>query len=360
MSVVGDLSDFDPGDLISVIGLLGKSGKLRLTCGESEGMVVFRGGKIIYAASSSFRENLGSMLLSRNLVDEAQLIAALEHQHKSVEEKRLGNILLEMGVLTEDALGEVIHTQFLRVFSEFIEWCSGEFRFDSMEVADHGEVELPATDLLAPFGISPDGVLLEAAQQVDEEGLMNQTVEKTPVPEPATSRVSLKSIATEIRSPEFKGETLQQLMHLAETSFHRGVLFSARKDRFRPIAHFGVRSDGKSAENPTLDFVVPRQQPGILSRSAESKRTILATLPSGPGDEGILEALVEPTATKSVASPLVVLDEVVLVLYGDRIRDDLRTGWIETLEGHLGELAQAIQADIARELSVHAKGVGAR
>jgi hypothetical protein len=149
-------------------------------------------------------------------------------------------------------------------------------------------------------------------------------------------------------------------MQLAETSFRRGVLFSARKDRFRPIARFGVESEGKLAENSILDFVIPRKLPGILSRSAKSKQTIMATLPSGPGDEGILEALVEPTETKSVASPLIVLDEVVLVLYGDRIRDDLRTGWIEKLEGHLGELAQAIQADIAREISVHAKGGGAR
>ena len=360
MSVIGDLSDLDPGDLISVMGLLGKSGKLRLTCGESEGMVVFRGGKIIYAASSSFRENLGSMLLSRNLIDEAQLISALEHQHTSVEEKRLGNILLEMGALTEDVLEDVIRTQVLRVFSEFIEWSSGEFRFDTMEVADHGEVSLPASDLLAPFGLSPDGVLLEAAQQVDEKGLMNETAAQTPAPATATSSVSLKSIATEIRAPEFKGETLKELMQLAETSFRRGVLFSARKDRFRPIAQFGVRSEGHLAENSILDFVVPRKLPGLLSQSAESKRTIMATLPSGQGDEGILEALVEPTETKSVASPLVVLDEVVLVLYGDRIRDDLRTGWIEKLEGHLGELAQAIQDDIARELSVHAKGAGAR
>jgi len=404
MSVIGDLSDFDPGDLITILGLLGKSGKLRLTRGGSEGMVVFRGGKIIYAASSSFRENLGSMLLSRDLIDEAQLVAALEQQHKSAEEKRLGNILIEIGALSEEALESVLRDQVSRVLSEFIPWSEGGFKFDSMEIADHGEVELSAGDLLAPFGLSTDHVLLEAAQRIDEGGPMDETVppveetspqpmhetappveetspqpmdetvppveETSPqamdeeavevaAPGPTVDSVSLGSLVTEIHSPEFKGESLSRLMQLSEKSFGRSVLFSARKAGFRPIAHFGVDSEAALAENAILDFVVPRNLPGILSQAAEEKRTIMATLPLGQGDEELLKALGGATDTKSIAEPLIVRDEVVLVLYGDRIRDGLQTGWIEEIETHLGELALAIQADIEHELAVHDSGPGA-
>jgi len=371
MSVIGDLSDFDPGDLITVLGLLGKSGKLRMTRGGSEGMVVFRGGKIIYAASSSFRENLGTMLLSRGLIDEAQLVAALEQQHESAEEKRLGNILIETGALSEEALESVLRDQVSRVLSEFIPWSEGGFKFDSMEIADHGEVELPAGDLLAPFGLSTDHVLLEAAQRIDEGGPMDETVpaveETRPqakaedavevaAPEPSADSVSLGSLVTEVHSPEFKGESLMDLMELSERSFGRCVLFSARKASFRPIAHFGVDSEAALAENAILDFVVPRDLPGILSQAAKEERTIMATLPLGQGDEELLEALGGATDTKSIAEPLIVRDEVVLVLYGDRIRDGLQTGWIEEIETHLGELALAIQADIEHELAVQRSG----
>lgn len=373
MSVIGDLSDLDPGDLITVLGLLGKSGKLRLTSGESEGMVVFRCGKIIYAASSSFRENLGSMLLSRNLINEAQLVAALEQQHKSADEKRLGNILIETGALAAEALESVIRDQVSRVLSEFIPWSAGEFRFDTMEIADHGEVELPAGDLLTPFGLSTDHVLLEAAQRLDEGAPMDAPAppveESSPqpeveeavevsVPEPRADSVSLGSLVTEVHSPEFKGESLQELMVLSEKSFGRCVLFSARKSGFRPIAHFGVDSESELAKNSILDFVVPRNLPGILSQAAEKRRTIMATLPTGPGDEELLKALGGASESKSVAEPLIVYDDVVLVLYGDRIRDGLQTGWIEVIEGHLGKLAQAIQADIERELADHATASG--
>ena len=52
-----------------------------------------------------------------------------------------------------------------------------------------------------------------------------------------------------------------------------------------------------------------------------------------------------------MATPLIVRGEVVLVLYGDRIRGVLQTGWIEPIEKHLDELAKVIQADIERELA---------
>ncbi len=373
MTVTGDLDDFDPGDLITVIGLLGKSGKLSLTHEDSEGMVVFRQGKIIFSVSSSFRENLGTMLISRNLIDEPQLVAALERQRTATGEERLGNILIEMEALSHAALEEVLRDQVSRVLSEFIPWNSGSFRFETMEIVDHGEIELPTGDLLAPLGLSTDHVLLEAAQRLDEESPEPETETETETEEPVDDRshpifddaieapspeseegsVSLGSLVNEIHGPEFKGESLHELMRLARESFRRCVLFSARKAKFRPTAHFGIDAEAGLPQNQVVDFTVPRDLPGLLTRASETRRTVMASLPIGQGDEELLEALGGPTDTKAVAAPLIVRGEVVLILYGDRIRSGLQTGWIEAIEKHLDELANVIQADIERELAEH-------
>lgn len=367
MPVTGSLEDLDPGDLITVLGLLGKSGKLSLSHADSEGMVVFRHGKIIYAASSSFRENLGSMLISRSLIDEPQLVAALERQRHTEVEERLGHILIDMQAITQEDLEDVFRDQVSRVLSEFIPWRSGTFRFDSMEIVDHGEIELPAGDLLAPLGLSTDHVLLAAAQRLDEESpehhteepvadhghqLFDDTVEG-PAPEPENDSMTLGSLVPEIHGPGFKGESLHSLMTLAQASFRRGILFSARKAKFRPTAHFGMEVEADLPHGSVIDFVVPRSQPGILRRSAETQRTVMASLPQGQEDEELLKALGGLPETKSVAAPLIVRDEVVLVLYGDRIRDGLQTGWIEAIEKHLDELAQAVEVDIDREIARH-------
>ena len=44
---------------------------------KRQGLIVFRGGRIIYAASSAVRENLGSLLLARELISEDELLGNL-------------------------------------------------------------------------------------------------------------------------------------------------------------------------------------------------------------------------------------------------------------------------------------------
>ena len=68
----GKLEDFSPGELIQVIGLLGKSGVLRLQHVDEEGLIAFRGGKVIYVASPSVRESLGSLLMAKKIISEKQ------------------------------------------------------------------------------------------------------------------------------------------------------------------------------------------------------------------------------------------------------------------------------------------------
>ena len=55
MALVGKLDDIRPAEIMVYIGDSVKSGKLIFTTGTQEGLIVFREGKIIYAASSSIR-----------------------------------------------------------------------------------------------------------------------------------------------------------------------------------------------------------------------------------------------------------------------------------------------------------------
>ena len=73
MAFVGKLDQFKLPDLLQIISGNRKTGRLALTRRDSQGMIVFRSGKIIYAASTAARETLGSLLLCRQLIDEEGL-----------------------------------------------------------------------------------------------------------------------------------------------------------------------------------------------------------------------------------------------------------------------------------------------
>ena len=395
MSFTGTLDDFSPVEIITVLDLLRKSGKLRLNRGDDEGLVVFRRGKIIYAASSGFRENLGTMLLARRLVDEGQLVEALGLQVACSEEKRLGTILIEMGALSQDDLNDVILEQVIQTVAEFGHWESGEFDFSSLQIKEHGEVELQSGELWAPLGLSPNHVLLRLAQAMDEsardqaevavealpqpvpevdedapeidlqaETLAEPSVQSEPkpivpvetegldpeLPTPDTS-ASLNDLVGEVRGPQVKGELIHKLLEQAGQVFGRCLIFSVRQDGFRSIAQTGQLLPEPTNGSKLLEVVLGRNEPNLLSQCTSSGHTVRATLPRDTGEERLIDALGGAVEEKSVAMPLAVRGETVLILYGDSQLQDLPTGWAENLEGFLSESGQQIEADIQAEIA---------
>lgn len=317
----GKLKDFGPGELIQVLGLLGKGGSLNLERSGREALIIFRGGRIIYAASSSVRENLGSLLLARKLISEEELMEALERKDRDSETTRLGNILVDMGVLPQEQLEEVIQEQFSRIISGFIHWGSGEFSFECQEFADHGEVEVNAEEFLVGSGLESTHVLLEAARQADEQALEEQV-----------EAASIDFLIDGLESPAIGGEVVYRLLDIVGDICGRCVLFAVHAESFQAVGHYGLESGDKDLGKRLSQLQVPRQEETLLSRAASKGSPLLAKLEPIEGDAKILEALGGASASKSVALPVRVNDAVIMVLYGDQLSEGLSTGWIEQLE----------------------------
>ena len=95
MGLVGRLEDLALPDIFQILSLSKKTGKLTLTRREGTGIILFKSGEVIYAASDSVRDTLGNILVCQRLITEGLLMSALEIQHKSPEGKRLGTILVD-------------------------------------------------------------------------------------------------------------------------------------------------------------------------------------------------------------------------------------------------------------------------
>jgi hypothetical protein len=323
--VKGRLADFNPGELIQMFGLLGKSGSLSLNRDNLQGLIVFRGGRIIYAASSAVRENLGSLLLARNLISEDELLEALERKSRESDPIRLGNILVEMGALPQRTLEEVIQEQFSRIISGFFHWSSGEFSFECREFADHGEVEVAAEEFLVGPGVESTHVLLEAARQADELAIEDEA--ESP---------SLDSLIDGLGSPAIGGEVVYKLLDLVGDLCGRCVLFAVHTEAFRAVGHYGVETDG-AAGRRLSQLQVGRESASLLARAVDKRVPLLAKLDPVEGDASILEALGGPSESKSLALPVELNGQVILVVYGDQLVAGLSTGWIEQLEIAIAE-----------------------
>jgi hypothetical protein len=349
MHFAGKLQDFPLSHLIQVLAGSGETGKLRLTGRDREGVLVFRHGKIVYAASSSARQTLGNLLLLQGLLTEEQLAQALDLQHMAEKEKRLGTILVEVGALDEATLAGAVRQQTERVIHEFLSWDRGYFKIDSIELTDFGEVEVDAEDFLMREGLSSELLLTDVDAKLEELAAQDDSSargEPSGSVEPGRNLASLKSIMGEIRSPEFTGEITQKLLSFAQDSLGRGVLFVTRQDGFGVMGQFGIELADESAQSRLRRLLVPHQEPSVLRDAVERTEALVGPLDATPWNERLLEAIGGAPNGDCVAVPMTVNGKVLLVLYGDRLHPGLRSGWLEELELLMLQAGLAMEKDL--------------
>jgi hypothetical protein len=120
--IVADIKDLAPAEFLMALSMTSKTGKLSSVWEGHKTLLVLREGSIVYAASPTVRERLGSMLVNRGLVSEEQLLAALQLQESEKEAGLLGSILVDMGAVSREQLTEVVQGQFESVLSELLSW----------------------------------------------------------------------------------------------------------------------------------------------------------------------------------------------------------------------------------------------
>lgn len=348
MSLCGTLQDLPIPDLLQMIAANRKTGRLVLTRRDGHGVIAFRNGKIIYAASNSVRETLGNILLHERLITESTLLEALERQSRAAEEKRLGQVLVEMGALDEARMERVVRGQTQRVVSEFLRWKSGFAKFELLQIPDHGEVEVDARDFLLEAGLNADelllGILGQGDPRIDTSELdMSQVLRRAswipgpvdeaaglpePPPDPKPpSFASLKTIMSEIRSPAFTGEVSLGILRYAARSFTRGVLFARGYDGFLGMGQFGLGS-----RIAVREIRIPLDEPSIFLEVIERKELYRGPLDDRYWNIHLGRQLGGPLPREVVAIPMVVDARVVLIFYGDNVPDNAPIGPTDDLE----------------------------
>ena len=337
----GKIEDVTLPGLLQMLAVRRRTGKLTLTSRDAVGVAVFREGQIIYAATNSARETLGNILICEHLIDEATLTRALELQHSSSEEKRLGAVLVEMGAVSSAAVEDVMRQQTTLVIREMFAWEKGFFAFDPVDLPERGEVAVDAHDLVMESGLNA-GELVRGS--LDPHSFETQPVRfarsagsggdgKAAAVRPGgPTLASLKSIMSELRSPSFGGEITLWLLRYAGTVVRRRVLFSISKEGIRGMGQSGLESLGADADERVRRIRIPAGEPSVFKRVVETKVSYTGPLTAAAPDRHLVEQLggVEPHEVAAV--PMVVNGSAVALLYGDNAPDRGRLGPIDGLE----------------------------
>jgi hypothetical protein len=337
VSLAGRLEDIELAEILHFLALNSRTGKITLSRRDAHGLVVVRLGRIIYAASSSIRETLGSILVCRGLVTPEALAAALESQHLAAADKKLGAFLVSGGSLTEAQLQDVLRQQTGLVIQELCRWRGGYFRFEVTPVASSGEIGVDAEDLVVAGGVATDQILLEAMARLDEGAGGEGASPSTP-----------RAIASAPLSPALRGEVTLGLLRRASRSMRRGLLLVLRGDEVQGAGQFGL--EGRTDPDEIARSIrLPLAEPSIVSEAIDRREVWRGRIPETPANERLLALLGGPRPGEALVVPMLLHEGAGLVFYGDNASEDRPLGSLGDLEWALLEAGLAMERDLLEQ-----------
>jgi hypothetical protein len=157
--LAGDLAEMQPCDLLNFLHQGRRSGVLLARSEGVERGIVILDGNVAWACSTSPGELLGELLARSGLADRSRVAQVLREQDRTPGRKRLGQLLLERGVISAESLAHGLRHQVVEIFLGFLVVKSGNFVF----LRGVERAALPSV-----LSLDTQGMLLDGLVRVDE------------------------------------------------------------------------------------------------------------------------------------------------------------------------------------------------
>jgi len=167
MALVGDITDFPLPEVVQLIGIGGKTGKLTIECKSDGACFYFKDGFAVFAHPIYRKDKLGDVLRRNGVVTREQLETALYKQRamaKTGMRPRIGTVLVDLGFLDEKNLVVFIENEIKDCLYQVLTEKRGQYEFLT-------EYDLSDRDVTA--SLSVENIILDAVREVDEWGEIN-------------------------------------------------------------------------------------------------------------------------------------------------------------------------------------------
>ncbi len=157
----GNLKDFSPTQILSLVSLARKSGTLGVDRKDAKAMLSFKEGKLIFASVGEAEGSLASILMRDGRITKEQS-AQLAKTAERAGDKQLGLLLIQKGFVTQADIIVSIKKHALSAVNQFAGWKEGGFAFDP--------TRLPGDDkITVPLDLENIIVQIARVQKLDEQ-----------------------------------------------------------------------------------------------------------------------------------------------------------------------------------------------
>lgn len=153
----GSIALFGPISVLQFLNLAQATGELSLETDDNSARVFFERGNVTFAGIANRPLKLGEMLLREKRIKRKDLERILK---KKTEGERLGDLLIEAGIISRNELRKAVEEQIKGVIYEIVKWHDGRFTFSAGSTPRRQDITID---------IPLDHLMLEGLKRLDEE-----------------------------------------------------------------------------------------------------------------------------------------------------------------------------------------------
>ncbi len=167
MSLEGSIKEFGLAEILQLISMQKKSGVVSISHGIESTTLHFDNGQLVFATSISGGETkrLGEILVNSGKLTEDNVSESLRIQ--AMTKERIGNLFVSSGHVSTDEVKEALQQQLMDVIFHVLRWKDGHYKFEACEIDYDREFQIP---------VQTDFILMEGSRMVDEWGYIESKI----------------------------------------------------------------------------------------------------------------------------------------------------------------------------------------
>jgi hypothetical protein len=269
MALKGNLKDFSTTQLLNLVNLSRKTGKLTVKKEGGHAFLYFREGRLIHASTSAEAGHLASMLLKTGRLthDQAETV---NKQSGSSSDKVMGKYLMDAKLVSRDDIVQGVKDYMLGIVYDLFAWTDGEFFFEQDSLPTNDRITVP---------LNLDNVILEGSRRIQELDKLQDEL-------PDLGTIALKITDKPLRDVKLTQDDWRVISHIHPRNSVKQIAQNNNMDEFqiRKIVYGMlqaglvevIRPEGLEEKKPRTPMT--RAGRRAASQSPAEKRSVVTKL----------------------------------------------------------------------------------
>lgn len=269
MALKGNLRDFGTTQLLNLINLARKTGKLTVDGRAQNAFLYFREGRLIHASTQKDEGHLTAMLLKSGKLTREQ-VEVVNSRSSSSSDKAMGKYLMEAKLVSRDNIIQGVKDYMLEIVYDLFTWDEGAFLFEQDSLPDNDRITVP---------LNLDNVILEGSRRILEFGKLQDEL-------PDLATIALKITDKPLRDVKLTQDHWRVISHIHPRNSVKQIAQNNSMDEFqiRKIVYGMlqaglvelIRPEGLEQRKPKSP--VTRAGRRAASQTAAEKRSVVTKL----------------------------------------------------------------------------------